>query len=91
MWKGSCLVSRGYTVLCSPKPNYYIDSAEDQSTLRFGGNMVSWKGTYREGQSYVHPISELQSSNLTTLALFQIYSRTIAQCTTLLATVFTGR
>lgn len=47
--KGSCLVSRGYKVLCSPKYSYYIDPTEDQSTLWFGGHMISWKGTYSEG------------------------------------------
>ena len=43
------------------------------------------KGTYSEGQSYVYPISELQSINLTTLVLFQIYSGTVALCTARLA------
>ena len=85
MWKGSSLVSRGYKVLCSPKHSYYIDFTEDQSTLWFGGHMISWKGTYSEGQSYVYPISKLQSINLTTLVLFHIYSRTIALCTAHLA------
>lgn len=33
MLKDSGLVSRGYTVLCSTKPNYYTDSAEGWSTL----------------------------------------------------------
>ena len=85
--KGSCLVSRGYKVLCSPKYSYYIDPTEDQSTLWFGGHMISWKGTYSEGQSYVHPISKLQSINLTTLVLLQIYSRAIALCMLRLATI----
>lgn len=53
--------------------------------------MISWKGTYSEGQSYVHPISKLQSINLTTLVLLQIYSRTIALCTLCLATMSTGK
>lgn len=53
--------------------------------------MISWKGTYSEGQSYLYPISKLQSINLTTLVLFQIYSRTIALCTARLVTVSTGK
>ena len=53
--------------------------------------MVPWKGTCSEGHGYVHPISKLQSSNLTTLALFQIHSKTSAQYTMILAPVFTDR
>lgn len=75
MWKGSCLVSRSYTLLCSLNPNYYRESAEGQSTLWFGGAMVSWKGTGSEGQGYMQPVSKLQSRKLTTLAHFHIDSR----------------
>lgn len=81
MWKGSCLVSRSYTLLCSLNPTYYRESAQGQSTRWFGGAMVSWKGAGSEGQGYVQPVSKLQSRNLTTLAPFHIHSRTIEWCT----------
>lgn len=56
------------------QPNYQIDPAEGQSTLWFGGNGVSWKGTYSEGQGFVQPISKLQHSNVAAIAFLQLHS-----------------
>lgn len=90
MLKGSCLVSKGYTILCSPQPNYYIDFAEGQSTVIWRSHGIL-EGTCSEGQGYVQPISKLQSRNLATLAPFQIQSRAIARCPVVLVTVSTSR